>query len=140
MRVCNGFPAVLAVTLALIPTGAFAAGSAGDVAGGLDISAVHGKEAVRISGTAPGAHLLQAAVYAKFSQDLPTVLLSRRPVTADADGRYSTTLPVASAYFRGAIVTVVVQTPAGVRIARGSLTLAAPNGPAPADEMPPSYR
>lgn len=138
----NRFPISLAAALgALIPIGAIAADAptAGSVAA-LSVTPVIGAEAVRVSGTAPGAHQLQAILYANFSQDIPTVLLSRHPVTADADGRYNTTLSIAPAYFRGARITVIVQSLSGVPIAQGSITIAAPNVPAPADVLPPDYR
>ena len=101
---------------------------------------VVGTEAVRITGTAPAARPLEAALYATFSQDLPTVLLSRRPISTDATGRYDATLPIAPAFFRNALVTVVVRPlPDGVG-ARATLTVAAPNVPAPPDDIPSSVR
>lgn len=142
MRLRNWFQASLGAALgALIPIATTAAGvpAAGSVAA-LNVSNVVGAEAVRVSGTAPGAHQLQAVLYAKFSQDLPTVLLSRRPITTDANGQFSTTLSIASAYFRNAIVTVVLQSQSAVPIAQGSVTIVAPNAPAPPDELPPDYR
>jgi hypothetical protein len=142
MRLSNWFQVALGATLAaLIPIGTMAADvpASGSVAA-LNISAAVGTEAVRVSGTAPGAHQLQAVLYAKFSQDVPTVLLSRWPLMTDANGQFSTTLPIAPAYFRGAIITVVVQSPSAIPIAQGSVTLAAPNAPGPADALPPNYR
>lgn len=142
MRLSNWFQASLGAALgALIPLGTMAAGApAGGTPATLDVSAAVGKEAVRVSGTAPGAHQLQAVLYAKFSQDLPTVLLSRRPLATDAGGRFSATLPIASAFFRGSIITVVVQSSSSVPLAQGSYTVAAPNAPAPPDELPPDFR
>jgi hypothetical protein len=141
MRLNNWFQTSLGAAFALIPIGAMAAGvPAGGSVAPLNISAATGTEAVRVSGTAPGAHQLQAVLYARFSQDLPTVLLSRRPLTTDANGQFSATLPIAPAYFRDAIITVVVQSPSGVPIARGDFKVAAPNVPAPADVLPPDYR
>ena len=58
----------------------------------------------------------------------------------DANGHYNVTLPIASAFFRNAIVTVVVQSlPAGPS-ARASIIVSAPNFPAPPDDIPPSVR
>jgi len=136
MRLRNWVQASLGATLgALIPIGTLAAGSPA-----LSVTQVVGREAVHVTGSVPGARQLQAVLYAKFSQDVPTVLLSRRPLATDANGNFSTTLPIASAYFRGAIVTVVVQSSSAVPLAQGSVNVAAPNAPAPADELPPDYR
>lgn len=135
MRLRNWVQASLGATLgALIPIGTMAAGSPA-----LSVTQVVGREAVHVTGSVPGAHL-QAVLYAKFSQDVPSVLLSRRPLATDANGNFSTTLPIAPAYFRGAIVTVVVQSSSAVPLAQGSVSVAAPNVPAPADELPPDYR
>ncbi|MEA2721562.1 MAG: hypothetical protein QOJ39_3426 [Candidatus Eremiobacteraeota bacterium] len=99
-----------------------------------------GAEAVRITGKAPASQPLEASLYATFSQDLPTVLLSRRPVQTDADGRYDAALPLAPAFFRNAIVTVVVRSlPAGPGV-RATVTIAAPNAHVPPDDIPASVR
>ena len=101
---------------------------------------VVGAEAVTITGSGPAAQPLEAALYATFSRDIPDVLLSRRAVPTDALGHYSATIPIASAFFRGAIVTVVVRSlPAGPS-ARTSFPVGAPNVPAPPDDIPSSVR
>jgi hypothetical protein len=99
-----------------------------------------GSEAVRITGSAPAARPLEASLYATFSRDLPTVLLSRRLITTDTAGRYDATLSIAPGFFRNAIITVVVDTvPAGLG-ARATVTVGAPNVPAPPDDIPASVR
>lgn len=99
-----------------------------------------GREAMTVAGMAPPATQLEAALYARFSRDLPDVLLSRRPVMTDANGRYTATVPVASGFFRNAIVTVIVTSiPAGTS-ARTSFVVGAPNLPAPPDDIPSSVR
>jgi hypothetical protein len=101
---------------------------------------VVGAEAVTITGNGPAAQPLEAALYATFSRDLPDVLLSRRAVPTDARGHYSATVPIASAFFRNAIVTVVIRSiPAGLS-ARTTLLVGAPNVSAPPDDIPPSVR
>lgn len=140
MRLCSPTPTALLGTalMLLVPLGARGA----DGNGGITIVAkpAVGAQAVSIAGSAPAAQPVEAKLYARFSQDLPTVLLSRRTVSTDATGHYATTLSVAPAYFRNAIVTVVVQSmPAGPS-ARASITIAAPNAPAPPDDVPPSDR
>lgn len=99
-----------------------------------------GAEAVTITGNAPVAQPLEAVLYATFSQNIPTVLLSRRAVPTDSQGRFNATLPIAPAFFRNAIVTVVVHSlPAGPS-ARATITVGAPNVPAPPDDIPASVR
>ena len=101
---------------------------------------VVGAEAVTITGNGPVAQPLEVALYATFSRDIPDVLLSRRAVPTDAQGRYWATVPIASAFFRGAIVTVVVRSlPAGPS-ARTTVQVGAPNVSAPPDEIPASVR
>lgn len=99
-----------------------------------------GSEAVTISGTAPASQPLEAVLYARFSRDLPTVVLSRRSLSANAAGHYSATLSLAPAYFRDAVVTVVVHAVPDGAQAEASLLVAAPNVPAPPDDVPPSVR
>jgi hypothetical protein len=143
MRVINppstAFFAAVAVLFA--PLGAPAA-DAPAAPGGVTVTAtrVVGAEAVTITGTGPAAQPLEAALYATFSRDIPDVLLSRRAVPTDAQGHYLATVPIASAFFRGAILTVVVRSlPAGPS-ARTTLQVGAPNVSAPPDDIPPSVR
>jgi hypothetical protein len=107
---------------------------------GITLSATRavGTDTVRITGTAPTGRPLEAALYARFSQNLPTVLLSRRSVTTDAAGRYDATLPIAPAFFRGAIVTVLVRAMPDGAAASATMIVVAPNVPAPPDDIPAS--
>jgi hypothetical protein len=99
-----------------------------------------GAQAVTITGNAPVAQPLEAVLYATFSENVPTVLLNRRAVPTDAQGRFAATLPIAPAFFRNAIVTVVVHAlPAGPS-ARATITVGPPNVTAPPDDIPPSVR
>jgi hypothetical protein len=143
MRLCSPpLTALFSTALVLfVPLGAQSADgpAASPVMTLVAIPAV-GAEAVTITGNAPAAYPVEAKLYAKFSRDLPTVYLSRRSVPTDANGHYNVTLPIASAFFRNAIVTVVVQSlPAGPS-ARASIIVSAPNFPAPPDDIPPSVR
>jgi hypothetical protein len=99
-----------------------------------------GAQAVTIAGDAPAGGSLDAALYARFSQDLPTVLLSRHSIVTDANGHYNATLTTASGFFRNAIVTVVVTSPAAGSSARASIIIGPPNVPAPPDDIPSSVR
>ena len=102
----------------------------------LKASPTIGAESVAIEGIAPSGQPLEATLYVRFSKDLPTVLLGRYGVATGAGGRYNTTLPMAPAYFRDAIVTVVLQSlPTGPSTS-ASLTIGAPNLAAPPDELP----
>jgi hypothetical protein len=97
-----------------------------------------GSEAVRITGSAPASRPLEASLYATYSRDLPTVLLSRRSISTDNAGRYDATLSIAPGFFRNAVLTVVVDAvPAGPS-ARTTVTVGAPNVPAPPDDIPAS--
>jgi hypothetical protein len=119
-----------------------APGAVSPAAPGVTVTAtrVVGADAVTITGNGPVAQPLEAALYATFSRDIPDVLLSRRAVPTDALGHYTATIPIASAFFRGAIVTVVVRSlPAGPS-ARASFPVGAPNVPAPPDDIPSSVR
>jgi hypothetical protein len=99
-----------------------------------------GSEAVTVSGSASPQQRLEAAMYARFSKDLPTVLLSRWFLSSDTNGHYAAALPIAPAYFRHAIVTVVVHALPTGPTASADVTVRAPNTPAPPDELPPSFR
>ena len=79
--------------------------------------------AIRVSGIAAGGRTLQAVVYATFAPDLPNVLLSRWPVTADADGHYAATISIAPAFFSGTLITVVMQNTNAVQIGRASIRI-----------------
>jgi hypothetical protein len=129
------------VAALFVPLGAVGAEAGGGAPGvTLTLSPAIGREVVNVSGTAPAARSVEASVYATFSRNVPTALLSRRIIPIDASGHYAATLSHAPAYFRGAIVTVVVRSlPAG-SFATAEFLVDAPNVPAPPDALPPSYR
>ncbi len=142
MQISSPFSIALIATMAVLGAPNAAHGADTSAVTGITLTATRaaGSEAVRISGKAPAAQPLEATLYATFSEDLPTVFLSRRSVPADADGRFDAALPISPAFFRNAIVTVVVRTlPAGPG-ARAAVTIAAPNPPAPPDTIPASVR
>jgi hypothetical protein len=143
MRVINppSIAFLAAVSVLFAPLGAPGA-DAPATPGGVTVTAtrVVGAESVIITGNGPVAQPLEASLYATFSRDLPDVLLSRRAVPTDAQGHYAATVPIASAFFRGAIVTIVVRSlPAGPS-ARTTVLVGAPNVSAPPDDIPPSVR
>jgi hypothetical protein len=125
----------------VVPVGALGADAAAGAPGiTLTLNRVIGAQAVNVSGTAPAARPLEAAVYARFSRDLPTVLLSRRSISTGADGHFAAVVTIAPAYFRGAIVTIVVRPLPFGPSAMGEVIVTEPNAPAPPDELPPSVR
>ena len=131
---------VAAAATLFAPLGTFGAQSPVPAAISVTATRAIGAEAVTITGNAPVAQPLEAVLYGTFSQNLPTVLLSRRAVPTDAQGRFDATLPIAPAFFRNAIVTVVVHSlPAGPS-ARATITVGPPNVMAPPDDIPPSVR
>lgn len=120
-------PALLAGILsATIAVGAPAPASS------VEIVATTDPGAVRVSGTVAGLHEVQVALYASFAADVPVVLLRKRLVTVNATGRFEATLSIAPAAFSGALITAIVQTPAGVAVDRGSYTITAAAAPDPA--------
>jgi hypothetical protein len=126
---------VAALAAVCVPAGA-------QPAGGVSLTATHvvGTEAVRLTGTGPASRPLEASLYVTYSRDLPTALMNRRIVSTDATGRFDATIPTAPAFFRNAIVTVVVRAlPAGPD-ARATFSVGAPNVPVPPDDLPASVR
>jgi hypothetical protein len=127
MRFSNAYSiSTVAVLCALIPTGTRAADPPA-TRSAINVSAAARSDAVRVWGTISGAHQFQAVLYATFAPDVPIVLLSRQPLATDANGHFDATIPVAPAYFQGAIITVTVQTLAGVSVGGGSITIGAPS-------------
>lgn len=106
----------------------------------LVLTHVVGSEAVTLVGDAQPNQRLEVALYARFSRDLPTALLNRRVLSVDAAGHYAATMPIASAFFRDAIVIAIVRAPQTNASAQASLLVTAPNVPAPPDDTPESVR
>jgi hypothetical protein len=142
MRFFNPRSVALFGSLALLlaPNGAYAQSPSTVSSPTLALTHVVGSEAVSLAGTAQPNQRLEVALYARFSRDLPTVLLSRRQIAADAAGHYAVTMSTASAFFRDAIVIAVVRAPQTDASAQASLLVTAPNVPAPPDDTPPSMR
>lgn len=102
----------------------------------LELRPVRGSETIAVSGTAPAGRAVQLTLYATFSRDIPDVVLSRQTVLPNGDGAFATTVPIAPAYFRGAIITVVASTPPSGPSASARITVAAPNVTVPPDNLP----
>lgn len=136
----SGFALFGSLALLLTPSGARAQSAPPASAPTLVLTHAVGSEAVTLTGTAPANQLLEVSIYARFSLDLPTVFLNRRLFASDAAGHYTATMPIAPAFFPGAVLTVVVRTPQTNASARASLLVTAPNVPAPPDDIPESVR
>jgi hypothetical protein len=134
--------ALAVMTATLVPQGAPAAEviTAKGPEVSMSVSRVIGAQAITVTGTAPAARPVEAALYATYSRDLPTVLLSRRVFVTDASGKFTNAISTAPAYFSGAILTVVVRSLPGGRPTSASLDVVPPNMPAPPDALPYSVR
>lgn len=144
MRLRSHSAAALLGTLAVLSAPLAARGEQAPAASAppisLTVTRAVGIEGLALAGNAPPSQPLEAAIYARFSQDLPTVLLGRYPLASDAAGHYAATVPTAPAFFRNAVVLVIVRSPATPAFAQASALVAAPNVPAPPDSLPASMR
>lgn len=97
-----------------------------------------GSEAIAVSGRAPAMAPVVLILHATISRDLPTVFLNRRDVTADADGHFSTVVPIAADFWRGSILTVTASSSSTVSSANAETIVVLPNPGVvlPADEVP----
>ena len=128
-------PALLGA--ALWPCSGFAADSAPASPLTLTLARAVGAEGVIASGTTTlPVRTLEATVYATFSRDLPTTVLSRRTIPVGANGAFSVSLSTAPAFFRDAIVTVVIRSPKDGLSAVASVSVTGPNIDTPADAWP----
>ena len=77
-------------------------------------------------------------LHATFSRDLPTVYLNRRDVFADADGHFSTIVPIGPDYWRGSILTISASSSSATAAAtvQTVVTLPNPGVVLPADDVP----
>jgi hypothetical protein len=102
------------------------------------VGPVHGREAVDVEGNAPPMAPVSLILRATISMDIPTVFVNRRDVVADADGHFSTTIPIAADYWRGSILTVTASSSSTVSsaVAQTRVTLPNPGVVLPADDVP----
>jgi hypothetical protein len=94
---------------------------------GLALSQVPGKLDIAVSGKAPANLPISLTLYATFTTEIPDVVVSRNEVVSDADGSFKTEIPPSSAYYHGAILTVVASSVSGVASAKSKIVLKAPN-------------
>ena len=142
MNGATRFPSLAIAALAAACSALGAQASAEPVGGDVSLTVVRvvGTETLLVNGESPVGRPLEAALYVTYSRDIPSVLLSRRIVRASPDGTFTATLPIAPAFFRGAMLTVVVHSLPGGRPASASIPVAAPSNEAPPDTIPPSVR
>lgn len=93
----------------------------------LNATPIAGSEAISVSGNAPPGSAVTITLLATFSQDIPTVVVSRHVVQPDASGNYQARIPVAAAYEGGTLLHVFA-TSAGESSATAQLVVGPPNG------------
>jgi hypothetical protein len=139
-RICVA--AVLTVAFSALPAMADAPSAPVPVSvnGGMTVAVAPatGSEALTVSGTAPAMAPVVVILHATFSRDLPTVYLNRRDVFADADGHFSTIVPIGPDYWRGSIITVSASSSSATAAAtvQTVVTLPNPGVVLPADDVP----
>jgi hypothetical protein len=110
------------------------------VSGGMTVSVAPavGSEAVTVSGNAPAMAPVVVVLHATISRDLPTVFVNRRDVFADADGHFTTVVPIGPDYWRGSIMTVTASSSSATASASAQTVVTLPNPGVvlPADSVP----
>lgn len=102
----------------------------------LDVKPVVGTESLSVAGSAPGATSVTVTLWATYSRNMPTVVLNRRTIRTNADGAFSSVVPIAPGHFEGAVVTVVVTAAPGGGTAIARYTVGIPNVTVPPDNLP----
>jgi hypothetical protein len=109
---------------------------------GLTLSQVPGKQDISVWGKAPANLPITLTLVGTFSIEIPDVVISRNEIVSDADGTFKTDISPASAFYRGAILTLVASSVSGVTSSKAQIVLKAPNGTTviPGDAEPKSIR
>ena len=104
----------------------------------VSVAPAPGSEALTVSGTAPAMAPVVVILHATFSRDLPNVYLNRRDVFADADGHFSTVVPIGPDYWRGSIITISASSSSATAAANAQTVVTLPNPGVvlPADDVP----
>ncbi|MBV8153817.1 MAG: hypothetical protein JO241_08500 [Candidatus Eremiobacteraeota bacterium] len=142
----NKFVAAAVLTVAVSPFSGAAARAANNVpapvsvngAMSVTVAPATGSEAITVSGTAPAMAPVVVLLHATISRDLPNVFVNRRDVFADADGHFSTVVPIGPDFWRGSILTVSVSSSSATASANAQtiVTLPNPGVVLPADDVP----
>lgn len=108
----------------------------------LTVTQIAGQQSLAVGGKAPANLPVTLTLIGTFSSELPDVVLSRHLVTADTNGTFNSAIPIASGFYRGAILTLVASSYAGITSAKSSIQAKAPNADVsvPADATPKSIR
>ncbi len=108
----------------------------------LTVTQIAGQQSLAVGGKAPANLPVTLTLIGTFSSELPDVVLSRHLVTADTNGTFNSAIPIASGYYRGAILTLVASSYSGISSAKSSIQAKAPNADVsvPADATPKSIR
>jgi hypothetical protein len=93
----------------------------------LEARQLQGAEAIYVAGSAPVNAQVTITLLATVSPDVPTILVSRHDVVTDATGRFGAVIPIASAYERGVVLTVLASSTSGAVSAPAHLVTDAPN-------------
>ncbi len=93
----------------------------------LEARQLRGAEAISVEGSAPANAQVTITLLATVSPDVPTILVNRHDVVTDATGRFGAVIPIASAYERGTLLTIVATSAPGVASASAHLVTDAPN-------------
>jgi hypothetical protein len=143
-RIAARYPAVPGGDRAIVVVNPNAAGAA-PISGaitGLSVTQTPGDQTLTVAGKAPANLPVTLSVIGTLSNELPNVLLSRREIVAEADGTFNTTVPVASGYFRGGLITLEASSVTGITPAKKRLELKPVNDGVivPADQDPRGAR
>lgn len=108
--------------------GQVAAAADGPVHGSLSLEARHfqGAEALTVEGNGPANTPVTITLLATVSPEIPTIVVSRHDVVTDVTGRFGAVIPIASAYERGTLLTIVATSASGAS-ASAHLVTDAPN-------------
>jgi hypothetical protein len=87
----------------------------------LNVSPLHGAEALLVTGTAPPLAPVRVTLLATYSSDLPNVLLSRHDLTAGPDGKFQAIVPIASDFMPNSFIHVLATSLPGVTSASAQL-------------------
>ena len=93
----------------------------------LEARQLQGAEAISIDGNAPSGSQVTVTLLATVSPEVPTIVVSRHDVVTDATGRFGAVIPIASAYERGTLLTIVATSSSGAASASAHLVTDAPN-------------
>lgn len=93
----------------------------------LEARQLQGAEAISVAGNAPAGSQITITLLATVSKDIPTIVVSRHDVVADARGRFETAIPIAPAFEHGTLLNILATSVSGVTPAQAQLIIGAPN-------------